>query len=81
MTSHITYFRIGLVVFSALGLFLFAATLFFLVSDDFVIRGQIVPASDARFVPWRLGLSLAGVFSILLAWLCRRQSRRALWYE
>jgi hypothetical protein len=79
MTLHLSYWRVGAVVFGAFGLLLFSATLFFFVSDDFVIRGQVVPGSDARFVPWRLGLSVAGLFSVLLAWLCHRQSRRALW--
>ena len=66
----------GLFVFGALALFSFAAALFFFISDDFVIRGQVVPATDGRFVPWRVGLSLAGVFFVALAWLCHRQSRR-----
>jgi len=81
MTSHLTSrftWRIGLFGFSILALFSFAAALFFFISDDFVIRGQVVPASDARFVPWRVGLSLAGVFSVFLAWLCYRQNRRPL---
>ena len=81
MTSHFTSslnWRIGSFVFGALALFSFAAALFFFISDDFVIRGQVVAASDARFVPWRVGLSLTGVFSVLVAWLCHRQSRRPL---
>lgn len=69
--------RIGSFVFGALALFSVGAALFFFVSDDFVIGGQVVPASDARFVPWRVGLILAGVFCILLAGLCQRQSRSA----
>ncbi len=80
MRSHLTSFftrRIGSAVFGALGLFLLAVTLFIFVSDDFVIRGQVVPASDARFVPWRVGLSLAAVFSLLLAWLCHPRTRSA----
>ena len=63
-------------MFGGLALLSFGAALFMLISDDFVIRGQVVPASDAKFVPWRAGLSLAGVFSVLLAWLCHRRSRK-----
>ncbi len=80
MTSHLTSsfsWRVGSAVFGALGLLLLAATLFLVVTDDFVIRGQVVPASDPRFVPWRIGLSLAAVFSALFAWLCYRRGRGA----
>ena len=78
MTSHLTCrlnWRIGSFVSGALALFSFAAALFFFISDDFVIRGQVVPATDARFVSWRVGLSVAGVFCVALTWLCYRQRR------
>jgi len=79
MKSHPTSrssWRIGLVVFSALALFSFAAALFVLASDDFVIRGQVVSATDARVVVPRICLSLTAMFSAALAWLCYRQSRK-----
>jgi hypothetical protein len=75
MTSHLTSrfnWRIGVFLFGAFALFLFAAALFFFLSDDFVIHGQVVPATDARFVPWRVGLSVGVVLSALLAWRCYR---------
>ena len=81
MTSELRsrfIWRTGVFVFGGLALLSFGAALFMLISDDFVIRGQVVPASDARFVPWRVGLSLAGVCSVLLAWQCHRQRRRPL---
>ena len=79
MTSHLTSrltWRIGSFLFGALALLSLAAALFFFISDDFVIRGQVVPATDARFVPWRVGLSVAGALCIALAWLCHRPSHR-----
>lgn len=78
MTSHLTSrlsWRIGSFVFGTLALFSFAAALFLFISDDFVIRGQVVPATDVRFVSWRVGLSVVGVLTVALAWLCQRQSR------
>jgi hypothetical protein len=81
MTSHLTSrlnWRTVSFVFGALALFSFAAAPFFFISDDFVIRGQVVPATDARFVSWRVGLSLAGVFSVASAWLCHRRGRRLM---
>ena len=81
MTSHFTpcwSWWIGVLVFGALALISFAAAFFFFISDDFVIRGQDVPASDARFVPWRAGLSSAGLLSVVLAWLCYRQRPAAV---
>jgi hypothetical protein len=68
--------RIGLFVFSALALFSFAAAFFVLISEDFVINGQVVPATDARLVVWRICLSPAGIVSAAWAWLCYRCCRR-----
>jgi len=79
MKPHITSrssLRIGLFGIGALALFSFAAVFFLFVSDDFVIQGQAVPATDARFVVWRICLSLAGLICAALAWLCCRQTRR-----
>jgi hypothetical protein len=61
--------RIGLSVFSALTLLSFAAAFFLFISDDFVVNGQVVPATDARFVVWRIGLTLAGMLFAWLSWL------------
>ena len=70
--------RIALFVFGGLALISVAAALFFLVSDDFVIRGQVVPARDSRIVGWRVGSVLGAAFSVVLAWLCHRRSCRVL---
>ena len=81
MTLHITSrfnWRVGFFVFGAMTLLSFAAALFMFISDDFVIRGQVVPATDAGIVAWRIGLSAVGMAFTSLAWLCHRQSRR-LW--
>jgi len=64
--------RIGLYAFSTLALLALAAAFFMFISDDFVIRGQVVPASDATMVLWRNCLGLAGVCFGALAWLCCR---------
>jgi hypothetical protein len=63
-------------VCGALAVVLFVAAFFACVSDDFVIRGQVVPGTDARVVAWRICLSLAGVLFAALACLFYRQSRR-----
>jgi hypothetical protein len=79
MTSHLTSrfnWRIGLLVFGALALLSFAAALFMFVSDDFVLGGQVVPATDARIVVWRIGLGVVGVVFASVTWLCLRQTRR-----
>ena len=65
--------RIGFFVFGAMALFAFAAPLFLVISDDFVIRGQVVSATDGRFLVWRIGLALAGMVFATLAWLCYRR--------
>ena len=62
--------------FSALALLAFAAALFVLISDDFVVGGQIIPATDPGVLAWRSCLILAGVFSGILAWFCYRHSCR-----
>ena len=65
--------RVGMFALGALALLLFAATLFFLISDDFVINGQVVPATGARFIVLPIVLAAAGTASATLAWLCHRR--------
>jgi hypothetical protein len=78
MTSHISRFnwRIALLVFAALALLSFLTALFLLVSDDFVLGGKVVPASDPRILAQRIGASVACIVFAGLAWLCFRQNRK-----
>jgi ABC-type nickel/cobalt efflux system permease component RcnA len=68
--------RVGMYVCGVLALLSFAAALFVFVSDDFVIRGQVVSAADSRVVMWRVSLSLVAILSAASMWFFYRQSRR-----
>ena len=79
MTSHSSTrsgWRIATFALGVLAFFLTVAALFVCISDDFVIRGQVVLGTDPRVAAWRICLSLAGVLFAALAWLFYRQSRR-----
>jgi hypothetical protein len=75
MTSHLTSPFTFLVLF-AFSLLSLAAALFMWISDDFVLNGQVVPATDARILVWRIALSVACIVFAGLTWLCLRQSPR-----
>ena len=68
--------QIGKFVFGALAVLAFVTMGFVLISDDFVIHGQVVPASDSRVKMWWVSLGLVGLLSTALAWFFHRQSRR-----
>jgi hypothetical protein len=63
-------------VFGVLAFFLLAATLFCFLSDDFVIRGQIVSGTDSKVSVWRVCASLGSTVSGGLAWFFYHRSRR-----
>jgi len=67
----------GLFGLISLALFSFAGAVFFLVGDDFVLGGEVVPASDARILALRLGLGLAGLVFAILAGVCYRHMHEA----
>jgi hypothetical protein len=73
MTSYLTS-PFTILALGALTLLSFVAALFMWISDDFVLDGQVVPATDARIFFWRITLSVACLVFASLTCLCLRQT-------
>lgn len=72
--------RLGSRALALMALSLLAAAGFLWISDDFVLQGQVVPATDARIMLWRISLTLGGLLCGVTAFVCY-QSYRALCQE
>jgi hypothetical protein len=73
--SHFGW-QVGLFGLITLALFSFAAAVFLFAGDDFVLGGEVIPATDARITSLRIGAIAAGIVSTVLAWLCYRHMQR-----
>jgi hypothetical protein len=69
-------FVVGSLAFAALALLLLLAAGFLWISDDFVLRGQVVPATNPKIMLWRFSFTLGGLFCGITALVCYRCYRR-----
>ena len=66
----------GLFGLITVALFSLAAAAFLFFSDDFVLGGEAVSASDTRLTLLRMGALALGIGATFLAWLCYRRMQR-----